>query len=110
MKKVYLLLFAMGMFTFVACNQGTQEGEETSTETEEAVEEVVEQAEEPAVEEAEVLAEHVCNDNCTEEGCNFLCGEKEHVCSDECKAHEEGEHEHCEGEEHPHGDDETSEG
>ena len=104
MKKVYLLLFAMGMFTFVACNQGTQEGEETSTETEEAVEEVVEQAEEAATEESELLAEHKCNDNCTEEGCNFLCGEKGHVCSDECKAHEESEHEHGEGEEHPHGE------
>ena len=110
MKKVYLLLFAMGMFTFVACNQGTQEGEETSTETEEAVEEVVEQAEEAVTEESELLAEHKCNDNCTEEGCHFLCGEKGHVCSGECKTHDEDGHEHGEGEEHSHGDEGTSEG
>ena len=108
MKKVYLLLFAIGMFTFVACNQGTQEGEETSTETEEAVEEVVEEVVEPAAKEPEMLAEHVCDDNCTEEGCHFLHGEKGHVCSDECKTHEEGEQ--GEGEEHSHGDEGTSEG
>lgn len=110
MKKVYLLLFAMGMFTFVACNMGTQEGEETSTDVEEAVEEVVEQAEEATTEESELLAEHKCNDNCTEEDCHFLHGEKGHACSDECGTHKEGEHPHGEGEEHPHGDDETTEG
>ncbi len=81
MKKVYLLLFAMGMFTFTACNMGAQEGEETSTEAEEVT------TEEVVSETPEVLAEHVCNDKCTDDGCNFLHGEKGHECSAECTEH-----------------------
>jgi len=57
--------------------------------------------EEEVTEEAEVstehptqLAEHVCNDHCTDEGCHFLHGEKDHVCGSECHAG----HEHPEGE------------
>ncbi|MFH1320911.1 MAG: hypothetical protein ABII90_09700 [Bacteroidota bacterium] len=72
MKKVILLLFATGMFTFVACNQGAQEAEDTTTE------EVVAPAEEPAepvAEEQEALVEHACNDECTEDAHNYLPGE-----------------------------------
>jgi len=111
MKKVYLLLFAMGMFAFVACNQGTQE---TSTDVEEAVEEVVEEAAEAVTDESEMLAEHACNDKCTEDACHHVHGEKGHSCSDECEGehpHGEGEeHQHDDGDEHPHSDDETTEG
>ena len=86
MKKVYLLLLVAGMFTFVACGGG-----ETEATTEEAA------TEEAATEEAatEELAEHVCNDQCTEEACHFACGEKGHTCSDACHSHEEGDdHDH----------------
>ena len=109
MKKVYLLLLATGLFAFVACNEGGQEAD-TSTDAEEAVEEVVEEAEaeEPAAEEGELLADHVCNDNCTEEACTFLHGEKGHECGDDCAATED--HDHEEGDGHDHDGGEESEG
>lgn len=113
MKKVYLLLLATGLFAFVACNEGGSEAEDTSTD---AVEEVAEDsstdgeeaAEEPAEEAGEMLAEHVCNDNCTEEGCQFMHGEKGHECGEDC-AGTEG-HDHEEGDDHDHGDEEGAEG
>jgi len=60
MKKVYLLLLAAGMFTFVACNEGGGNSEGDATEAEEVVEETTEAAtEEVAVEEVvEVTAKN----------------------------------------------------
>ena len=113
MKKVYLLLLATGLFAFVACNEGGGEAEDTSTEAD-AVEEVVEEAEaeEPAAEEGELLADHVCNDNCTEEACSFAHGEKGHECGDDCAG--DGDHDHGEGHEdgdgHDHDGGEESDG
>jgi predicted negative regulator of RcsB-dependent stress response len=108
MKKIFTLLMVASMFSLVAC--GPSEEESAATETEAAaaaVEELFDGLEEEidaAVEEvAEVeLAEHVCNDNCSEEACSFVCGEKGHECSDACHAEKEGEHVHAEGEEHDH--------
>jgi len=105
MKKVYLLLFAVGMFTFVACNEGGGNSEGDATEAEEVVEEATEAVEEATEEVAEEveeagkeLAEHVCNDNCTKEACHYACGEKGHTCSDACHSHDEGDgHDHDEG-------------
>jgi len=109
MKKVYLLLLAAGMFTFVACNEGGGNSEGDATEAEEVVEETTEAAtEEVAVEAEEAgeeLADHVCNDNCTEEACNFACGEKGHTCSEACHSHEDGD-----GHDHEEAGDEGAEG
>ena len=88
MKKVYLLLLAAGMFTFVACNSGeNKEGEESTTETEAVSEDATEDVGTPteATEATgEQLVDHVCNDQCTKEACNLKHGEKGHACSEAC--------------------------
>ena len=100
MKKIFTLLMVASMFSLVAC--GPTEEEQAAAEADAAamVEELFEGLEEDidaATEEvAEVeLAEHVCNDNCVEGQCHYVCGEQGHE-------DEEGDHEHTEGEEHDH--------
>jgi len=115
MKKIFTLLMVASMFSLVACGPSEEEAAAAEAEAAAAVEELFDGLEEEidaaAEDVAEVeLAEHVCNDNCTEEACSFACGEKGHECGDACHANdghdhaegEEHEHEHAEGEEHNH--------
>ena len=97
MKKLFVL-FAVGtLSTFVACNQGGDAVEDETVEVVEEVTEATEETTEAAEESSEELAEHKCNDLCTEEACHYACGEKGHTCSDACHSHEEGDgHEHQE--------------
>jgi len=106
MKKIFTMFMVASLFSLVACGPSEEEAAEANAAAEAAVEELFNGLEEEidaaAEEVADVeLAEHVCNDNCTEEACSFACGEKGHECSDACHAEEEG-HEHAEGEEHDH--------
>ena len=100
MKKLLTMIMIASMFSLVACGPNEEEAVATEEEAAEMVEEMVEAFEEVA-EDVE-LAEHVCNDECQEDACNFTCGEKGHECTDACHAEKEGEHEHAEGEEHDH--------
>jgi len=103
MKKFLSIVCVFAICGLVACGPSEEEKAAAQEEAETAVndmmdnleatmDEAVEGAEE-AVEETEgLLAEHACNDECSEEeGCNLVCGEKGHECSDSCGDHAEGE-------------------
>ena len=108
MKKLLAMFMVASIFSLVACGPSEEETAEAEAEAAAAVEELFEGLEEEidaATEEvAEVeLAEHVCNDNCTEEACSFACGEQGHECTDACHAEEgDHDHDHADGEEHDH--------
>ncbi|NQY11542.1 MAG: hypothetical protein HRT71_18745 [Flavobacteriales bacterium] len=86
------MMVACGDAAEPAAEGDAQAQEETST-TEEAEPEVA-GSEAEAVE----LAEHVCNDGCSAESCNLVCGEKGHECTDACHAgHDHGTEGEAEG-------------
>lgn len=102
MKKLFSLLVVAAMLGLAACGPSEEEAQAKAEEMLEdlglgdALDELeaVEEEEEEATEE---LAEHKCNEACTDDGCNFMCGEAGHECSDECAAKEEVEEEGAEG-------------
>ncbi|NQY67224.1 MAG: hypothetical protein HRT72_05825 [Flavobacteriales bacterium] len=101
LNKLIGLCFVALLSLFVACGQEAAT-EETATE-EAATEEAATETEvaEEADAAGEELAEHVCNEGCSAEGCKLLCGEKGHECTEECghDHSEEGESEEGETEE-----------
>lgn len=95
-KKVMYLFAVVLLAGLTACG-GAENEAAAEAEAQEAIdnmtdmlEEAVEEAADEAAAEGE-LAEHVCNDDCTEEGCSFKHGEMGHECTDACTADMGGE-------------------
>ena len=79
------------IFSLVACGPSEEEKAKAEVEAAAAVEELFNGLEEEidsSTEDVSEAIEHVCNDKCTTESCNFVCGEKGHVCSEACPTDE----------------------
>ncbi|PJA08578.1 MAG: hypothetical protein COX70_03305 [Flavobacteriales bacterium CG_4_10_14_0_2_um_filter_32_8] len=91
MKKIVMMLLITSIFSLVACGPSEEEKAKAEVEAAAAVEELFNGLEEEidsSTEDVSEAIEHVCNDKCTTESCNFVCGEKGHVCSEACHADE----------------------
>jgi len=91
MKKILMMLLITSIFSLVACGPSEEEKAKAEVEAAAAVEELFNGLEEEidsSTEDVSEAIEHVCNDKCTTESCNFVCGEKGHVCSEACPTDE----------------------
>ncbi|PJB15914.1 MAG: hypothetical protein CO118_01705 [Flavobacteriales bacterium CG_4_9_14_3_um_filter_32_8] len=91
MRKIVMISLITSIFSLVACGPSEEEKAKAEVEAAAAVEELFNGLEEEidsSTEDVSEAIEHVCNDKCTTESCNFVCGEKGHVCSEACHADE----------------------
>jgi len=90
MKKLFLSILTIGLFTVVSCGPSAEEQAKKEAQAKEEVDAMFAEIESAAStdtsKKTEIqLVEHACNELCKPNACHHKHGEKGHTCGDACK-------------------------